>query len=79
MLRFSLGSQSDLHFLEKIKNKIPKIDILIDDGGHFMEQQITTFNVLLAMLKMMEFIYAKIYILVIGFILEEVIKEMVLS
>ena len=45
------GSQSDLQFLEKIKNKIPKIDILIDDGGHFMEQQITTFNVLFSHVK----------------------------
>ncbi len=46
-----IGSQSDLHFLEKIKNKIPKIDILIDDGGHFMNQQITTFNVLFNHIK----------------------------
>jgi hypothetical protein len=41
-----IGSQSDIEFLEKIKAEIPKIDILIDDGGHFMNQQITSFEIL---------------------------------
>lgn len=39
-----IGSQSDREFLRGVKAKIPKIDILIDDGGHTMEQQITTFE-----------------------------------
>ena len=39
-----IGSQSDREFLKELKTKIPKIDILIDDGGHTMEQQITTFE-----------------------------------
>ena len=39
-----IGSQSDRNFLREIKSRIPKIDILIDDGGHTMEQQITTFE-----------------------------------
>ena len=39
------GSQSDSQFLERLKRKFRRL-ILIDDGGHFMEQQITTFNVL---------------------------------
>jgi cephalosporin hydroxylase len=39
-----IGSQSDREFLRELKNKIPKIDILIDDGGHHMEQQIITFE-----------------------------------
>ncbi len=39
-----IGSQSDRNFLREIKTRIPKIDILIDDGGHTMEQQITTFE-----------------------------------
>lgn len=39
-----IGSQSDRNFLHEIKSRIPKIDILIDDGGHTMEQQITTFE-----------------------------------
>ena len=38
-----IGSQSDRNFLREIKEKIPKIDILIDDGGHTMTQQIVTF------------------------------------
>jgi len=41
-----IGSQVDRKFLTEIKAKIPKIDILIDDGGHTMEQQIATFEVL---------------------------------
>jgi O-methyltransferase len=39
-----IGSQADRAFLRELKTKIPKIDILIDDGGHTMEQQITTFE-----------------------------------
>lgn len=41
-----IGSQQDSTFLSKLKSEIPPIDILIDDGGHTMKQQITTFNVL---------------------------------
>lgn len=39
-----IGSQSDRAFLKQLKTKIPKIDILIDDGGHTMEQQTVTFE-----------------------------------
>jgi len=39
-----IGSQSDRNFLRDAKTKIPKVDILIDDGGHTMEQQITSFE-----------------------------------
>tara|TARA_A100001011_G_C14287517_1_gene834516 strand:- start:1654 stop:2439 length:786 start_codon:yes stop_codon:yes gene_type:complete len=46
-----IGSQTDLQFLKKIKNKIPKVDILIDDGGHFMNQQIISFNELFGHIK----------------------------
>ena len=41
-----IGSQSDTNFLAELKRKIPRIDIIIDDGGHTMKQQITTFNIL---------------------------------
>ena len=34
-----IGSQSDRKFLRDVKKKIPKVDILIDDGGHTMKQQ----------------------------------------
>ena len=43
-LKIFIGSQTDLKFLNTIKNQIPKVDILIDDGGHFMDHQIITFN-----------------------------------
>ncbi|HUZ60331.1 MAG TPA: class I SAM-dependent methyltransferase [Hanamia sp.] len=39
-----IGEQEDRNFLNELKNKIPKIDILIDDGGHTMIQQIVTFE-----------------------------------
>lgn len=39
-----IGSQSDRKFLREIKVKIPPVDILIDDGGHTMTQQIITFE-----------------------------------
>lgn len=39
-----IGSQSDRNFLREVKKQMPPIDILIDDGGHTMEQQIVTFE-----------------------------------
>ncbi|MEH6515831.1 MAG: class I SAM-dependent methyltransferase [Halioglobus sp.] len=41
-----IGDQEDKDFLEVLKEKIPKIDIVIDDGGHTMDQQINTFDAL---------------------------------
>ena len=39
-----IGDQEDRIFLRSLAEKIPKIDILIDDGGHAMKQQINTFE-----------------------------------
>lgn len=39
-----VGSQEDRGFLRKVRDAMPPIDILIDDGGHTMHQQITTFE-----------------------------------
>ena len=39
-----IGSQSDREFLRRVRASIPPIDILSDDGGHTMVQQITTFE-----------------------------------
>lgn len=39
-----IGSQSDRTFLRNLKARIPEVDILIDDGGHTMQQQIITFE-----------------------------------
>ena len=41
-----IGDQADKEFLKMLKEKIPTIDILLDDGGHTMQQQINTFEVL---------------------------------
>jgi len=39
-----IGDQSDRRFLAEVRDRLPQIDILIDDGGHTMTQQITTFD-----------------------------------
>lgn len=45
-VKIFIGDQEDPSFLNELQNSIPKIDVLIDDGGHTMEQQITTFQVM---------------------------------
>lgn len=45
-IKIFIGSQSDRDFLRYVKTQIPKVDILLDDGGHTMKQQIVTFEVL---------------------------------
>jgi hypothetical protein len=37
-----IGDQADRNFWKRFKEAVPKIDILIDDGGHDPEQQIIT-------------------------------------
>lgn len=39
-----IGDQEDRAFLKSLVNSVPRIDILIDDGGHTMKQQIHTFE-----------------------------------
>lgn len=46
-----IGDQEDKNFLAEIKRQIPQIDILLDDGGHTMKQQINTFEVLFDHIK----------------------------
>lgn len=43
-IKIFIGSQSDRKFLHEIKQQIPRVDILIDDGGHTMHQQIVTYE-----------------------------------
>jgi len=43
-IRIFIGGQEDRQFLRSLRDKIPRIDILIDDGGHTMNQQKTTFE-----------------------------------
>jgi hypothetical protein len=46
-----IGSQSDRKFLKEVKEKIGQVDILIDDGGHTMKQQIISFEELFGIVK----------------------------
>jgi cephalosporin hydroxylase len=39
-----IGDQGDRAFLASLREQVPHIDILIDDGGHTMVQQIATFE-----------------------------------
>ena len=39
-----IGSQEDKKFLQQLAKELPPLDLLIDDGGHSMKQQITTFQ-----------------------------------
>lgn len=41
-----IGSQSDRDFLDEIISQLPELDIVIDDGGHTMLQQIVSFEML---------------------------------
>ena len=43
-VRIFIGDQEDRAFLQELAKQIPRIDILIDDGGHTMQQQINTFE-----------------------------------
>ena len=43
-VRIFIGDQEDPIFLKELAEQIPRIDILIDDGGHTMRQQINTFE-----------------------------------
>jgi len=46
-----IGSQADPKFLNSVKSLIPRLDILIDDGGHSMKQQIVSFESLFDHIK----------------------------
>lgn len=39
-----IGDQEDRDFLKSLAERIPRIDILIDDGGHSMKMQINTYE-----------------------------------
>ena len=43
-ISIEIGSQEDENFWAAFKKKYPRVDILLDDGGHTMNQQITTFK-----------------------------------
>lgn len=39
-----IGDQSDRSFLAQLRDRLGPIDIVIDDGGHTMEQQLVSFD-----------------------------------
>jgi len=41
-----IGDQSDARFLSQLRERLGRIDLLLDDGGHTMQQQIVTFSTL---------------------------------
>ncbi|MEX0930073.1 MAG: class I SAM-dependent methyltransferase [Candidatus Paceibacterota bacterium] len=50
-VRIFIGDQADRHFLKTLQSELPSLDIVIDDGGHTMEQQIRTFEELFGSIK----------------------------
>lgn len=43
-VHIEIGDQADRQFLRSLASRLPPVDILIDDGGHTMRQQIHTFE-----------------------------------
>lgn len=43
-ISIEIGSQEDESFWAAFKEKYPRVDVLLDDGGHEMNQQIVTFK-----------------------------------
>lgn len=41
-----VGDQADPRFLDELRKRIGRIDVLLDDGGHTMQQQLATFSAL---------------------------------
>jgi len=46
-----IGDQANKTFLEGIVSKTSKFDVILDDGGHTMEQQLNSFDVLYSHVK----------------------------
>jgi SAM-dependent methyltransferase len=46
-----IGDQADRAFWKSFKEKVPRVDILIDDGGHLVEQQVATLEEMLPHLR----------------------------
>jgi len=50
-IRIFIGDQADTAFLERVNGETGPFDIIIDDGGHMMSQQTTSFKTLFPLLK----------------------------
>lgn len=45
-IKIYCGNQADINFFLNFSDGTPQFDLIIDDGGHKMNQQITSFNYL---------------------------------
>ncbi|MFM7671770.1 MAG: class I SAM-dependent methyltransferase [Bacteroidota bacterium] len=50
-IQIHIGSQEDPVFLQGLAETLPDLDIILDDGGHTMKQQLLTFETLFPKLK----------------------------
>ena len=50
-IKVFIGDQADVNFLKEVNEKTGPYNIVIDDGGHMMNQQITSFKTLFPLLK----------------------------
>ena len=55
-----IGDQADRNFWKSFKNEVPRVDIVIDDGGHKSEQQIATLEEMLPHISRGGCIFARI-------------------
>lgn len=49
--RIFIGNQGDRRFWKNFKSQVPRLDVLIDDGGHHSHQQIVTLEEMLPHLR----------------------------
>ena len=50
-VRIFIGDQADRSFWREFRQKVPTLDVIIDDGGHKPEQQIVSLEELLPLLR----------------------------
>lgn len=50
-IKVFIGDQADATFLKKVNEQTGPFDIVVDDGGHMMNQQLTSFKTLFPLLK----------------------------
>ncbi len=74
-VKIFIGDQEDRGFLRSLAKEIPRIDILLDDGGHTMKQQINTFEELFPHIENNGVTRAKICSLHTAIILAVVLKN----
>src|SRR5436189_28835 len=54
-----IGDQGDRRFWTSVRKSYPSVDVLIDDGGHTPEQQMTTLEEMLPHLDPVECLFVK--------------------